>query len=84
MACPREVMKDVGRLQVAVHDAFAVRDIERIADLDADVDDLVERQRIASDLVVQALAFQQLHGDEVLAVAFLDGVDGADVGMVER
>ena len=38
---------------------------------------------MAVDLLIQALAFQQLHGDEVLAVALFNGVDGADVGMVQ-
>ena len=66
-----------------MHDAFAVRNIERVADLDAYVDDLVQRQRVSFDLLVQTLAFQQLHGDEMLAVAFLDSVNRADVGMVE-
>src|SRR5271157_3752165 len=75
--------EDVGWLQIAVHDAFAVRHVERIADLDTDIDDLVQRKRVPVDLLVQALAFQQLHGDEALAVAFLDSIDGADVGMVQ-
>ena len=39
---------------------------------------------MAVDLLAQALALQQLHGDEPLPIAFLDGVDGADIGMVQR
>ena len=84
LGLPARSDEDVARLQIAVHDAFVVSNLERVADLDANVDDLVERQRAPFDLLVQALAFQQLHGDEVLAVAFLDGIDGADVGVVER
>ena len=66
-----------------MHDALAVRNLERIADLDAYVDDLVGCERVPSDLLVQTLAFQQFHGDEVLAVAFLDGIDRADVGVIQ-
>ena len=40
---------DVGRLDVAVHDAFGMRRIERVGHLNGDVDGFVERQRRAGD-----------------------------------
>ena len=76
--------EDVCGLQIAVDDAFAVRNVERVGDLRPNVEDLVERQRVTVDLPVQAFAFQQLHGDEVLSVALLDRVDGADIRMIQR
>ena len=66
-----------------MHDAFVVRDIQRVGNLDSDVEDLVQRKRVAVDLLAETFAFQQLHGDEVLPVALLDGVNRADVGMVQ-
>src|ERR1019366_7706264 len=75
--------EDIRGLQVSMHNTFAVRDVESVGNLNTDIDDLVHRQRVAVDLLIQTLAFQQLHGDEVLRIAFLDGIDGANVGMVQ-
>ena len=83
LGLPAGSQKNVGRFQVAMHDALVVGDIERIGNLDSDVEDLIQRKRMAVDLLGEAFAFEQLHGDEVLPIALLDGVDGADVGMVQ-
>ena len=74
----------VRRLQIAVHDAFGVGHVERVGNLDADIENFVERQRMAIDAIVEALPLQQFDGDEALAFALLNRVDGAYVGMVER
>ena len=42
-----------------------------------------EIQRAAGDAVLQGLAFEELHGDERLAVLLADVVNGADVGMIQ-
>ena len=56
---------DVRGLQVPMHDALAVRAIERVGDLGAVSQRLVQRQRSLRQPVRQRLTFQQLH-DEVL------------------
>ena len=42
---PASRHEDIRRLQVAVDDAFGMRNVQRVRNLDADVEDLVERQR---------------------------------------
>ncbi len=41
-------------------------------------------ERAPGDAMLQGHAFEELHGDEALAVVLADFVDGADVGMVQR
>src|SRR5207302_4662836 len=48
------------------------------------IQDLFYVQGLASNQVLECLAFQQLHGDEVLTVRFVDLVNRADVRMIER
>ncbi len=74
----------VGRLDVAMHDALGVRRLERVRDLDRDGEDLVHRHRPPSHHLGQGLAVEQLHHDEVLLLVLLDRVDRADAGVVER
>ncbi len=76
--------EDVGGLDVAMDDPLGVRGVERVGDLDAEIEDLLQLERLALDAVLERLAFQELHGDEALALVFADFIDGADVGMVER
>ena len=45
--------EDVPRLDVAMHDAGAVRRIERVGDLDAQLEQLVERQTAVGQRVLQ-------------------------------
>ena len=56
---------DVGRLQVAVDDALAVRGRERVGDLAAEPKDLAERQRAASEPLRERLTLEQFQ-DEIL------------------
>ena len=57
--------------------------VERVGDLDAEVEDLIQLERLALDAVLERFAFQELHGDEVLALVFPDLVDGANIRMVQ-
>ncbi len=75
--------EDVGRLDVAVDDSFGVRRLERVRDLDARRQQLLELHGPALDPVLQGAPFQQFHGDEVLPILLVDFVDGADIGMVQ-
>ena len=56
---------DVGRLQVAVHDALTVRLVERVGDLDRVLERAIERQRSLRQSLGQRLAVEVLHHQEV-------------------
>jgi len=75
--------KDVGRLDVAVHDSGGMCSIERIGDLDPQPQNLVHFHRARADPVFQGHPFEKLHGDEGMAILIADIVDGTDVGMIE-
>ena len=78
--------EDVGRLDVAMHDAGVVRGVERVGDLHAEVDDGAGRQRPRPEHVEQRHPAEQLH-HQIRPIAGLgrlaDVVDGADVRMVQ-
>src|SRR5271163_2762761 len=64
-------------------DAFFMRRRQRVAQRAGKLDDLFEWESASGDQAVERLTFHQLHGEKVDAVAFLDRIDGDDVGMVE-
>lgn len=66
-----------------MHDAPGVGGIERIGNLDAKLKQLIQLERPSLDATLQRLAFQQLHGDEVLALELVDFVNRADIGVVQ-
>ncbi len=73
----------VGRLEVAVDDAAAVRAVEGFCDLDAVPDRFVERQVAASEPLGQALALEILHHQVLGAVLVADVVQRADVRVAQ-
>ena len=75
---------DVGGLEVAMDDSLVVRGREGVGKRVADVDDLVGGQAVSGDDAVERLALDELHGEEVDAAGLFNGVDGDNVGMVER
>ena len=50
--------KNIRRLDVAMNDTFCMRGIERVGDLDSEVEHLVECERLLADAVLQRLAFE--------------------------
>ena len=76
--------EQVRRLEVAVDDALAMRGVERVGDVLAVAQHLVQRDRAARDPRLQRLALQQLHHHELLAGVLADVVQRADVRMIER
>ena len=57
--------------------------IQRIGDLDAQIEHSFDLQRLASDLVPKRLPLQQFHSDEGSPISLVDFVDSADVRVVQ-
>ena len=70
-------------LDVSMNNSLAVSRVERVSNLDSQVEHLFQRNGLACDAVFQGLAFQKLHGDEGRAVLLVNLVDGANVGMIQ-
>src|SRR5579864_3655025 len=66
-----------------MNNATRMRRLERVGDLYAQLEELRYFQPSVTDAVLHCLAFEQLHGDEVLPAEFIDLIDGAYAGMVE-
>ena len=64
-------------------DAGAVRLVEGEADLRAEAQRLIDRQRSLREPVRQALSLDQLHGDKAYAAGILEPVNRRDVHVVE-
>jgi hypothetical protein len=60
--------ENICRLDVAVHDALRVRRVERIGNLDPDVEQTLQLKRTARDRMLQRHAIQKLHRDERVRV----------------
>ncbi len=80
--------EDICRLDVAVNNAFDVGGVERIGDLDGQLQQRVGLERARADGVLESEAVEKFHGDEGLRLVFLgqvlvNFVNGADVGMVQ-
>ena len=81
---PVAVDHDVLRLDVAVHDAAAMREVDRGEQLQRDRDRLVAAEAAApADEVLERLALHVLHDDVVRAVDLAPVVDGDQVLLVE-
>jgi len=75
---------DVGRLEIAVHDAVLVGVGQTLGDRNAQTWPLLELQRPTADDLAQGAALEQLHRNEWRAVVLADFVDHGDVGVVQR
>ena len=77
--------EDVRRLDIAMDDALGVRGLERIRDLNSQIEHFWEPEGMAiRQPLPQRLAFEQLHGQQRLTVGVVDLVDRADVRVVQR
>ena len=75
--------ENIRGLDIAVNDAFGVRGFERVGDLDAEIEKLLGLERAAFDAMLERFAFEQLHGDERLAIVLANFVNRADVRMIQ-
>jgi hypothetical protein len=63
---------DIGGLDVAVDDALLVGGGERVGERGRDLEQPLEREPALGDDAVEGLSLDELHGQEVDAVGFLD------------
>src|SRR6266404_9961752 len=75
---------NVGWLDIAVNDALRMGGIQRIRELNADVEELIDGHWAGLQTDLEALALQQLHCDKGLAFGVFDRVDRANVGVIQR
>ena len=68
-----------------MNDALGVRGLERISDLNGQIEHFGEPERLPTlQSLPQRLALEQFHGQEPLTVDVIDLVDRADVRVVQR
>ncbi len=73
----------IRRLDVAMHHPLGVGSFEGGKNLYRKLQNTFGIERLARDPLAQRFSFQQLHGDERLAVGFIHLVDRANVGMIQ-
>ena len=76
--------EDVRGLDVAVDDAGGMRGVQRVGNLDPDVEQRIQAERAGGKPILQRRALQVLHDDERTPVLLADVMDGADVRVVQR
>jgi hypothetical protein len=75
--------EQVGRFDIAVNDASGMRGVKRVGDFDGDIEQRAQGHRSPVDAMLERLALEQLHDDEVLVLVLADVVDRADVRMIQ-
>jgi hypothetical protein len=73
----------VGAFDIAVDDAFLVRRLQPLCRLSGDIERFLQRQGARSQLLLDALALDEFHGDERASLRLVDFKNGADVGVIE-
>ena len=74
--------KIIGRLDVAVDDAFCMSGVESVCNFAGDLEDALQIHRAAVDEMFQRVAIEKFHGDKGARIMFTDIIDGANVGMI--
>jgi hypothetical protein len=64
-------------------DPLGVGGVQRIRELDPELQQFLRLEGLPGDAVLQRLPLQQLHADEGLALVLVDVVDGADVRVIQ-
>src|SRR5207249_3762598 len=71
--------EDVRWLDVSMDDALRMCCIERVGNLDAEIEHRFDLQRFSTDLVLEGFPFEVLHGDEGPSFIFPNVVNRADI-----
>ena len=74
----------VGRLQIAMDDAFFMRGFQRLGNLTRHGEGLLDRHRTTLQPVGERFPLDQLHDEEVTPVGLLHAMKRGDVRMIER
>ena len=64
-------------------DALAVRGVERVGDFDCEIEERIQFERPAPDVVVERNTLHEFHHNEGAAFEIAEVMDGADIGMIE-
>ena len=75
--------KNISRLDVAMNDSLSMGSDESVSNVDGNVEEWFQLQRLTSNPLLQAFPFQLLHHDEGVTVVVLNLINGANVGMVQ-
>jgi hypothetical protein len=75
---------NVGRLQIAVDDAFLMRRVERLGDLARNRESLGHRHWPALEAIGKRGSFDELEDQSRDAIALFQPIDGPDVRVIER
>jgi len=75
--------KNIGGLDIAVDDAFGMRGVERIGNLNRQAEQNIRLDRPSGNAMLQRYPVQKLHGDERLPILLPNVINRADVGMIE-
>ena len=76
--------KNIRRLDVAMHNSFGVRRIQRIGNLNRQRKQRLGLHRSPRNAMLQRHAIQKLHGDKRVPVFFANVINRANIRMVQR
>src|SRR5215469_16760090 len=76
--------KNVGGLDIAMKDPFAVGCVQSICHLNTQRERSRDIERLSANVLTKGLALEKFHHQKGMATGFSDIVDSADIGMIER